>query len=347
MKKIIFISLCAFSLIFYSPALAQNDNLVQQNQEFIENYHVDIYINKDNSIKVKEKIEYDFGESEKHGIYREIPYQYNTVTHKFSISIEILNVVDGAGNQYQYKESTFKKDGKKYLLIRIGDPDSYVTGRKTYIIEYMVKDAIRNYKDMNDLDELYWNAIGIEWEVPIYNASATVYLPEKVKSDELDIDCYVGELGSTERCVLKQSLVDASGLAKVINFDRGNGKNIGGLTIFVGLPKGVVYRLNDFDRVFRAVKNNKIIFLPAVIFLIMFALWYKYGKDPKGRGIIIAQYEAPDNLTPIEVGTIYNKKIDDRNISAQIISLAIQGYLKIRRIESVKNLSKANYEFKN
>jgi uncharacterized membrane protein len=64
----------------------------------------------------------------------------------------------------------------------------------------------------------------------------------------------------------------------------------------------------------------------------MVIIWFKYGRDPKGRGIIIAEYEAPDKLSPIEVGTIIDQKVDSRDISSIIIDLAVRKYLKIKEV---------------
>jgi uncharacterized membrane protein len=65
----------------------------------------------------------------------------------------------------------------------------------------------------------------------------------------------------------------------------------------------------------------------------LFCLWWKKGRDPKGRDVIVAEYGPPDNLTPIEVGTIIDEKVDRRDISAEIINLAVRGYIKIKRIK--------------
>lgn len=58
--------------------------------------------------------------------------------------------------------------------------------------------------------------------------------------------------------------------------------------------------------------------------------WWKTGRDPKGTGTIIAQYEAPDGLTPGEVGVIYDQRAQMHDITATVIHLAEQGYLHIR-----------------
>jgi len=77
------------------------------------------------------------------------------------------------------------------------------------------------------------------------------------------------------------------------------------------------------------VSDNYITVLPFVVLVLMFYFWYTRGRDPAGRGTIITQDEAPDSLTPAEVGTILDEEADNLDISAELIHLAIGGYLKI------------------
>ncbi|MBU0706030.1 DUF2207 domain-containing protein [Patescibacteria group bacterium] len=58
--------------------------------------------------------------------------------------------------------------------------------------------------------------------------------------------------------------------------------------------------------------------------------FYKKGRDPRGRGTIIPQYEAPDDLTPAEMGTLYDEKADIKDIIAAMIDLCVRGYLVIK-----------------
>ncbi|MFH0837872.1 MAG: DUF2207 domain-containing protein, partial [Patescibacteria group bacterium] len=58
--------------------------------------------------------------------------------------------------------------------------------------------------------------------------------------------------------------------------------------------------------------------------------FYRKGRDPRGRGTIIPQYEAPDDLTPAEMGTLYDEKADIKDIIAAMIDLCVRGYLIIK-----------------
>jgi len=169
--KLILAFLVSATILFtFSSALAQNEK--------INKFNVEITINSDSSIMVTEKIAYDFGTQNRRGIYRDIPYRYETEKGIYKLDFRVQNVVDETGSKYRYETST-KGD---YISIKIGVPNVYVTGENIYIITYEVGGAL-NYFDEHD--ELYWNATGNEWSVNIYNASVKISLPQNVKSEAI------------------------------------------------------------------------------------------------------------------------------------------------------------------
>ncbi len=70
--------------------------------------------------------------------------------------------------------------------------------------------------------------------------------------------------------------------------------------------------------------------------LCVFLLWFFKGRDPKGRGVVMPLYEAPDKLSPGEVGVIYDEVAHLHDISASIVNMAVKGYLKIEKVEKDK-----------
>lgn len=295
-------------------------SFAQNEQEKINNYEINIKINSDSSINVSEKIYYNFGTNEKHGIYRDIPIKYDARGGKYKLDISKISVVDENNLPYVFSKSY---EGSN-LRLEIGESDVFVTGLKIYIINYTIDGAI-NYFD--DYDELYWNAIGTEWLVDIEKAFVVVVLPEDIKADQTESKCYLGSYGSVTECAIQKNNNE-------INFENPYALWPGkGITIVVGLPKGILIEPGTIDKIWKTIKDNFILFLPVLIFIFMFFRWYKYGKDPKGTGTIIPQYEAPDDLSPAEISVILDNKFEKKDISAEIINLAINGYLKIQRIE--------------
>lgn len=86
--------------------------------------------------------------------------------------------------------------------------------------------------------------------------------------------------------------------------------------------------------------------LPSVTFLLSFRAWLKYGRDGKGKGLVIPQYDSPDDLSPAEVGVLDDYKSTDREITATIIDLTIRGYIRIHQIQTNKRfVNRSSYAF--
>jgi hypothetical protein len=65
-------------------------NLTQA--EEIRDFKVDISIEKNSDIEIKETIVYDFGYEMRHGIYRLIPYKYKTKDKIVKLDLEVKSV---------------------------------------------------------------------------------------------------------------------------------------------------------------------------------------------------------------------------------------------------------------
>ncbi|MFC1687327.1 DUF2207 domain-containing protein [Patescibacteria group bacterium] len=297
-------------------------------QEQITNFAVDIVVSEDSTITVTETIQYNFGDYDHHGIYREIPYKYTRQGTRYTTRYNVQSVTDENGSSYKYEES--KSGG--YVVLKIGDPDVYISGEHTYVLTYSVKRAI-NYFD--DHDEVFWNVTGDEWEIPILNAEATITLPETLTASELQLACYTGAYGSTETdCVSDVATGGASTFVTKESLEAYEG-----MTVVVGFPKEVVIKPPFTQNLLDFLIDNWYFLIPVLVWIYFHRLWMTKGKDPKGRGTIVPQYEAPEGMNAGVMGSLWDEKADMRDISATIIGLAVKGYIKI------KDLGKKNYEF--
>ncbi|HAM88315.1 MAG: hypothetical protein US83_C0005G0070 [Candidatus Falkowbacteria bacterium GW2011_GWC2_38_22] len=329
--KKIFIQVCLLisaCLFFASPAFAE---------EQINDFTVDIKINKDASIEVDESIAYDFGTEQKHGIFRDLPYKYKNNGGNFKLRYSDFSVTDGEGKAVEFKIESKGNDKR----LKIGDADVFVTGAMRYVLHYKVERAINYFADY---DELYWNATGNNWITPISRSKTTVTLPESVNKESLRSICYTGVSGSTAECVSSRLNFSAENMVDKLVFTDDSLRAHEGVTVVIGLPKGVVKKPSVFKTFFEIAKDNYIILLPFFVFYFLFISWKKNGRDPKGRGTIVAQFDAPDNLSPAEIGTIVDEKAQQKDISAEIINLAVRGYLKIEKIQEKNILQSDDYE---
>jgi len=316
-KKYILSILCVFLCIPFFAFAGESISL----------YEVDIDIKEDSSIKILETITYDFGENSRRGIFREIPVKYETPYGTRGVDLEIKSISrDGFPEEY-----TDKKSGRN-RVIRIGNPDVYIEGEHVYRITYEVVGAFNAFEDF---DELYWNAIGTGWAVPISRALITVDAPSAIVKGY----CYEGFFGSNVPC--SESVISADVLVgKTTELNPGSG-----MTVAVAIPKGAVTLPSVGEIAFNWLKNNLILLLPIFVFFFMYRIWEAHGKDAKGRGTIVAQYVPPAGLTPLFLGSIVDGRLSNEDIVAGILYLAEQGYITIEREEKKRFLG-SNVDYK-
>jgi hypothetical protein len=306
-------------LLMVSPALAQYFTITK--------FHSDITIQKDSSFIVREAIEVKFHRSRR-GIYREIPFKYRDEFGKtITTPTTVLAVKDETGKQLKYQV----KQAGSLIHIRIGDPKRFVSGNQTYVITYEVENAILF---LHDHDELYWNVTGNYWKADIVSASADVSLSTKEKSKNLWAAGFTGTYGSkTSEC--EHEAYDNRG--RFVSKKRlGPGE---GLTIAFGWDKGLVSPPSSRKKFLWMVnfQENWAFLIPIVSFLFMVKLWYRKGRDPRVREAVAVAYEPPKienrSLTPAEVGTLLDEKLDPRDITSTIVGLAVKGYIQIEEVK--------------
>ncbi|MFA5995492.1 MAG: DUF2207 domain-containing protein [Patescibacteria group bacterium] len=320
LSTLIFITLVSFA--FTKTAQAES----------ITDFSSNININPDASFTVQETIAYDFGMPEKHGIYRTIPVRYTNYTGVRSIDINVIDV-----QRNGYDEPYEIKYGEGAMTIKIGDANKTISGSHAYKITYTVKRAI-NYFD--NYDELYWNVTGNQWLYTIEASNVSVTFPVGTIINEQLASCYEGKTGSTSTCPIniKANTVTAHSNNILTNQE--------GLTIALAFPKNIVQQPSVIEKTSWWLKDNFIMPLTLLSVIIMLILWFTKGREPKGRLTIIPQYEPPQKLTPTLVGALIDGVINTRDLTAGIIWLAQQGYLRIERQATKGFLTKqVDYNF--
>jgi uncharacterized protein (TIGR04222 family) len=321
--------------------------------ERIDAYETTIEIEEDGDLTIVETIDYDFGDAERHGIYRDVPTAFvyePDPRYERVMPLEVLSVSASGGAS---AEHVVASGGPGITRIRIGDPDETVTGRHRYELRYRVEGALNGFPDHV---ELFWNAIGAEWQVPIGRANAVVRAPGKI----VDALCFAGPEGSARSCEQARFGGDTA------RFDAGRLLPYTGLTVVVALPTGSVpppepilrerwslaraYRL-DAPRGIAAL-----VVLAAVVAGLGWLGWDRgrdrlfrgsqvdevMGGDPSLGDRAVPMFEAdasapvefapPGDLRPGQVGTLVDERVNPLDVTATIVDLAVRGHLLIREI---------------
>jgi uncharacterized membrane protein YgcG len=351
--SIVATGLLALVWTWAGPAAAQTG-------ESIPSYAVGIRILSDGDLQITERITYDFGSESRHGIFRTIPsmFTYDDVNDRV-YRIEDVEVTSPTAPD----DVEVSEEGGT-TTIRVGDPDQEITGTHTYTLRYRVEGALNGFPDH---DELYWNAIGDEWQAPIQRARVTVQSPADIQR----VTCFQGYQGSTEAC--GRAVFEGS----VARFAPGRTlQPFEGLTVVVAIPKGAVPEPEPIlverwspDRAF-SLNAGTIGAASAVLVIVAFLLgrvWWREGRDrrfvgspvdqvlgtpsgesesvPFGEGGAEApvEFAPPDDIRPGQVGTVVDERANVIDVTATIVDLAGRGYLVIHELPDTGLFSKTDW----
>jgi hypothetical protein len=283
----------------------------------IQKFSAEVIVEADSSLDVTETIEANFI-GVWHGLYRTIPVEYVTPQgFNYSLFVTLQSAKDDRGGSL--KVETSRQGAYLKWKIYVDDATDAV---RTITLTYRVKNGLKFFEDH---DELYWNVTGDEWDVPVEDASARIFLPQGVTG--LRATEYTGARGSRAQnadITTTGSLVEVS-MLRPLGFHEG-------LTLVVGWDKGFVKEPGTGDAIGQFFASNWPLFFPVPVFLFMFWLWYTRGRDPR-VGPIAVQYAPPDELSPAEAGTLVDNDAAMRDITATIVDLAVRGYIVIEEKE--------------
>ncbi len=292
-------------------------------KDFSANYYLSRDDQKTSQLKVEEVIQAEFPSSDQnHGIERAIPETYQGHT----TSLAVTSVTNEAGEAYPY--TTYQSNDN--TVLRIGSADSYVHGLTTYKINY----TLRNIISFQDQDEFYWDVNGDQWKQTTQSVTGRIHIPSELQSSFTGQKvCFSGTNGQkAQDCTI--SSIEEDGLVVVT----ANATNVGPgktLTFDVGFSKGTFVlgpeaAAENSRNVLAAIIAIVIVGTPPLLtFIICFSKWHSSGRDPKGKGVIIPEYVAPRGLSVVSSSFILEQSVDPNAISAGIIELAVQGYLRL------------------
>ena len=281
----------------------------------ITDFHSTVNLDPQGRATVSERITVEFN-GVYHGIYRDIPIEYpGPHGTNYRLFLRITGVKDDAGNRLKYESSI--RNGYRHLKIYIPGAED---ASKTVEIDYTTPNAVRYFPSY---DEFYWNVTGNDWPVPIDHASAFVQLPQNA-AGRLRAQAFTGVYGSASH----DATAEVKGAST--RFETTNPLPMsGGLTIDIYIPKGILQEPGSLTRAGWFLRSNPLVLLPPWAFVVMFCLWWFKGRDPNPGLSVAPMYEPPADMTPAEVGSLIDDKVNPRDITSTIVDLAVRGFIKI------------------
>jgi uncharacterized protein (TIGR04222 family) len=332
----------------------------QSGPERITAYDVTIIVEPSGDLSITEVIDYDFGASERHGIFRNIPVRLHyddRYDRVYPLTVRSVEGSPGTPDQYEVND-----DGADKVL-KIGDPDRTISGPRRYTIRYDVRSGLNGFAEH---DELYWNAIGAEWPAPVERATVRVETPGPLT----DVACFSGPEGSVLPCA------QAEAGDKVATFAADGLGSYEAFTVVVGFQKGFVPEPTptlderwSFSRAFAATPATvgAGIGLQGLVLAGVAALMWRTGRDRRFAGSPVdvafgsetgdeqtvgllereltpVELVPPDELRPGQVGTLVDERAHPLDVTATIVDLAVRGYLRIDEIPKEGWFGKADWE---
>lgn len=291
----------------------------------IESFDAHVEVEASGDVFVTETIRPRF-QGSWNGIFRDLSLAHQTADGRQErLDVDLLGATDDQGQELRVE---VENRGRWARRFQIWVPDAQDATR-TVVLRYVVHNAIRFFEEDSEfgyMDELYWNATGNDWEVPIERASVQIVLPDGVTPTQSS--GYTGASGSTAQDV------DITTNGNVVTFAaRASFRPGEGLTAASGWPAGLITRPSRASRTANRAMGAWPLALPFLAFFYSLRQWRRTGRDPEARAIVV-QYEPPPDLSPTEAGTLVDHKADMHDLTATLVDLAVRGFIHIEKVES-------------
>ncbi len=237
------------------------------------------------------------------------------------LQLRVISITDEHGARVPY--DTDSDEGTLYLHL---GTDDYVHGLTTYVIEYEMRDVI--IATDAGVDEFYWNLLPLRSRQPIEAFAATItFSPELSAQLTGAAACYEGYSGSDLRCPLAGPGATDTGARFTVA-----GTNLPpgyGFTVAIALTTDTVVQppariANPMTDVapFVLLGGGAVTAVGGTVALSQFR-----RRKRTATGIVIAQYDVPENLPPLIAAALTPGARSV--IPAQIVHLAVGGVLRI------------------
>ncbi len=306
----------------------------------IDRYDSNITVLEDGTIDVVETIQISTNHEEiKLGITRDIPTHYFFMNKNIKTPVNVLSVTRNSKPENFWTEN---RDG--YVEIFTGSVDNVVDnyldkGQHTFVIHWQSKNHIRSFENY---DELYINAIGHNWHLPIYNAIVTLNLPNSVKA--IQSSNYHGAQGRTDQATATQ--ISPQKIQFIAPEILGNGK---GFTVATGFTKGIILSIepNWYDVWMAKILDHLPSFLQPlnIVLMIMMvamllykqlATWIYTKLSSRNQRAFMVRYAPPDISFDLACA-LYSPENHGRFMLAMLVNFQALGLLSLNeKAKSIK-----------
>ncbi len=276
-------------------------------------YDVEITVNSDRTINIRERIDVEFLKSGFTMFYKSLP--------KDSKYSNIQASCDGNDNFSYYVDDN--PDFSEFIdICCVGNAGK--GNRWTYDISYVMEPVGEDVKDGMRLD-----VVGFGSPFELNDVTVTINFPEK----PISCDRYVsGAYGSDEKQAVtegwsadeKTLVIYEENLPLVYNDEYGE-ITAEGITLEFVFEKGV---LDSFFATQIITERTWIVFLLGLLAIGLSVGGYFLGKKPS-EIVSVVNIKAPDEMDPMKMGFLIDGSVNDEDVTSMIYYFADKGYLTI------------------
>lgn len=156
----------------------------------VTSFRSEVRVERNGDVRVTERITYEFG-GDGSPVVRRLPHTSSIDgAPERNLGLRYVDVPDDGGVQPVETDS----DGDEETEIRIGDPDTPLTGTRSFTIEYIYENLL--VQDGQGRPRLFFDAVGTDWSLPVRDVTVDVLLPGEPEKAA----CYAGPQGSRNPC---------------------------------------------------------------------------------------------------------------------------------------------------
>ena len=300
-----------------TPAGAQRERIVS--------FASDITLRKDATLEVREEfVAHSEGGYFRYGMIRDLPIDSEARWDRrlvgawkkdTGIRVNILEVSeDSAPISYDQGSDS------AYEQLRIAPDEPLAPGDHRFVVRYEA-DGVTQF--LADHDQLYWNALGHYWRLPVDEAVLRVHLPPELPAEVVAAEAYAGGRGATPGR-FGGTPIERNSIADGLEFRMANLGPAQSLSVSLSWPKGFLAP----PALGPLAHDGGLLIAPALLLLFYLIVWLSLGREPQ-RGAIAIQYRPPEGLSPAAMRYIRTTGCDGRTLAATIAQLAARGCMAI------------------
>lgn len=300
-------------------------------EERIRHFHSEIDVSDNGEITVTERITVNVEHNNiRRGIYRDFPTIYQTAwMTRSTVAFDILQVKRNGELETYHTEQL-----SNGVRVYIGDPGRMVPrGEQTYLISYRTN---RQIAYLDDHDRFAWNVTGNDWRFAMDLVTAQVRLPDGVSMAMVNSGVWTGYAGETQADFSSE----INGSELTIRSTR-TLQPYQGMTFNLEIPKGFIHEGRNALVDFFTDNLMWVLMVLVLASLIMFysLAWHQVGRDPE-PGVIMPLFHPPKDISPAAMRYVLDEKTDHKNFTAALISLAVKGFLTVKKTGKGYRLNK-------